>query len=79
MIIVDIMVNDEGKVIDVVMDGYVNYGEYGYDIVCVGVLVVLFGSVNVIMGLILEKLDINYEDDGGYFYIRSVDMNNKEV
>lgn len=79
MIIVDIIVNDEGKVIDVIMDGYVDYGEYGYDIVCVGVLVVLFGSVNVIIGLIFERLDINYDDNGGYFYIRSVDINNDEV
>ena len=38
----------------------------------------LFGSVNAIMGLTSEKPDINYEDDGGYFHIRSVDTNNKD-
>ena len=79
MITVDITVNDEGKVTDVVMDGHANHGEYGHDIVCAGASAVLFGSVNAIMGLTSEKPDINYEDDGGYFHIRSVDTNNKEA
>ena len=79
MITVDITVNDEGKVTDVVMDGHANHGEYGHDIVCAGASAVLFGSVNAIMGLTSEKPDINYEDDGGYFQIRSVDTNNKEA
>lgn len=79
MITVDITVNDEGKVTDVVMDGHANQGEYGHDIVCAGASAVLFGSVNAIMGLTSEKPDINYNDDGGHFHIRSVDTNNDEA
>ena len=79
MITVDITVDDEGKVTDVIMDGHANHGEYGHDIVCAGASAVLFGSVNAIMGLTSEKPDIDYDDDGGHFHIRSVDTNNKEA
>ena len=40
---------------------------------------VLFGSVNAIMGLTTEKPDIDYNDDGGHFHIRSVDTDNDEA
>ncbi len=78
MITVDITVNDEGKVTDVIMDGHADHGEYGHDIVCAGASAVLFGSVNAIIGLTSERPDINYDDNGGHFHIRSVDTNNDE-
>ena len=31
------------------------------------------------MGLTSEKPDIDYNDDGGHFHIRSVDTNNDEA
>ena len=40
---------------------------------------VLFGSVNAIIGLTSERPDINYDDNGGHFHIRSVDTNNDEA
>ncbi|MCG3399087.1 ribosomal-processing cysteine protease Prp [Staphylococcus massiliensis] len=79
MITVDISLNDEGQVTDVIMDGHADFDEHGKDIVCAGASAVLFGSVNAIIGLTSEKPDIDYEDDGGYFHIRSVDTNNKEA
>ncbi|WRN61900.1 ribosomal-processing cysteine protease Prp [Staphylococcus aureus] len=79
MITVDITVNDEGKVTDVIMDGDADHGEYGHDIVCAGASAVLFGSVNAIIGLTSERPDINYDDNGGHFHIRSVDTNNDEA
>ena len=79
MITVDVTVNDDGKVTDVIMDGHAGHGEYGYDIVCAGASAVLFGSVNAILGLTSEKPDIDYQDDGGYFHIRSVDLENDEA
>lgn len=79
MITVDITVNDEGKVTDVIMDGHADHGEYGHDIVCAGASAVLFGSVNAIIGLTSERPDINYDDNGGHFHIRSVDTNNDEA
>ncbi|HDA2145961.1 TPA: ribosomal-processing cysteine protease Prp [Staphylococcus aureus] len=79
MITVDITVNDEGKVTDVIMDGHADRGEYGHDIVCAGASAVLFGSVNAIIGLTSERPDINYDDNGGHFHIRSVDTNNDEA
>ena len=72
MITVDISINDEGKVTDVIMDGHANHGDYGYDIVCRG-FSCSFGSVNAILSLTSEKPDIDYDDDGGHFHIRSVD------
>ncbi|SQC24820.1 Predicted ribosomal protein [Staphylococcus aureus] len=78
MITVDITVNDEGKVTDVIMDGHADHGEYGHDIVCAGASAVLFGSVNAIIGLTSERPDINYDDNGGHFHIRS-DTNNDEA
>lgn len=54
-------------------------GEYGHDIVCAGASAVLFGSVNAIIGLTSERPDINYDDNGGHFHIRSVDTNNDEA
>ncbi|MFV0091561.1 ribosomal-processing cysteine protease Prp [Staphylococcus aureus] len=79
MITVDITVNDEGKVTDVIMAGHAGHGEYGHDIVCAGASAVLFGSVNAIIGLTSERPDINYDDNGGHFHIRSVDTNNDEA
>ena len=79
MITIDITINDSGKVTDVIMDGHANHGEYGHDIVCAGASAVLFGSVNAILGLTSEKPDIDYEDDGGHFHIRSVDTNNEQA
>ncbi|EKU49984.1 ribosomal-processing cysteine protease Prp [Staphylococcus massiliensis] len=79
MITVDISLNDEGQVTDVIMDGHADFDEHGKDIICAGASAVLFGSVNAIIGLTSEKPDIDYEDDGGYFHIRSVDTNNKEA
>ncbi len=79
MITVDISINDEGKVTDVIMDGHANHGDYGYDIVCAGASAVLFGSVNAILSLTSEKPDIDYDDDGGHFHIRSVDTNNEQA
>ncbi|WZC09260.1 ribosomal-processing cysteine protease Prp [Staphylococcus aureus] len=73
MITVDITVNDEGKVTDVIMDGHADHGEYA------GASAVLFGSVNAIIGLTSERPDINYDDNGGHFHIRSVDTNNDEA
>ena len=32
-----------------------------------------------ILGLTSEKPDIDYEDDGGHFHIRSVDTNNEQA
>lgn len=79
MITIDITINDSGKVTDVIMDGHANHGEYGHDIVCAGASAVLFGSVNAILGLTSEKPDIDYEDDGGHFHIRSVDTKNEQA
>lgn len=79
MITVDVSINEDGKVTDVIMDGHANHGEYGHDIVCAGASAVLFGSVNAILGLTSEKPDIDYEDDGGHFHIRSVDTNNEQA
>ncbi|ARJ13832.1 ribosomal-processing cysteine protease Prp [Staphylococcus lugdunensis] len=79
MITVDITVNDEGKVTDVIMDGHADYGDYGHDIVCAGASAVLFGSVNAIMGLTSEKPDIDYDDDGGHFHIRIVNLDNDDA
>lgn len=44
-----------------------------------GASAVLFGSVNAIIGLTSERPDINYDDNGGHFHIRSVDTNNDEA
>ena len=79
MIRVDITVNGAGRVTDIVMDGHADYGEHGSDIVCAGASAVVFGSVNAIMGLTSEKPDINYDDDGGHFHIRSVDVDNEQA
>ena len=79
MITVDVSINEDGKVTDVIMDGHANHGEYGHDIVCAGASAVLFGSVNAILGLTSEKPDIDYDDDGGHFHIRSVDTNNEQA
>ena len=78
MITVDITIDDEGKVTDVIMDGHADH-EYGHDIVCAGASAVLFGSVNAIMGLTSEKPDIDYDDDGGHFHIRSVDTTQRSA
>ena len=67
------------KATDVIMDGHADHGEYGHDIVCAGASAVLFGSVNAIIGLTSERPDINYDDNGGHFHIRSVDTNNDEA
>ncbi|MGV3244135.1 ribosomal-processing cysteine protease Prp [Staphylococcus sp. 11261D007BR] len=79
MINVEISLNDEGQVTDVIMTGHADYSEHGQDIVCAGASAVLFGSVNAIMGLTSEKPDIDYEDDGGYFHVRTVDASNEQA
>ena len=38
-----------------------------------------FGSVNAILSLTSENPDIDYDDDGGHFHIRSVDTNNEQA
>ncbi|AVP37241.1 cysteine protease [Staphylococcus felis] len=79
MINVDISLNDEGQVTDVIMTGHAGFAEYGQDIVCAGATAVLFGSVNAIMGLTSEKPDIDYDDDGGYFHVRTIDTSNEQA
>ncbi|REH74615.1 ribosomal-processing cysteine protease Prp [Staphylococcus felis] len=79
MINVDISLNDEGQVTDVIMTGHADFAEYGQDIVCAGATAVLFGSVNAIMGLTSEKPDIDYDDDGGYFHVRTIDTSNEQA
>ena len=79
MINVDITLNDEGRVTDIVMDGHADFAEHGSDIVCAGASAVVFGSVNAIIGLTSERPDIDYDDDGGYFHVRSVDTNNEQA
>ncbi|MBI5974185.1 ribosomal-processing cysteine protease Prp [Staphylococcus canis] len=79
MINVDISLNDEGQVSDVIMTGHADYAEHGQDIVCAGASAVLFGSINAIMGLTSEKPDIDYDDEGGYFHVRSVDPSNEQA
>ncbi|KRG10361.1 ribosomal-processing cysteine protease Prp [Staphylococcus sp. NAM3COL9] len=79
MITVDVTLNKAGQVTDVIMDGHAEYGEYGHDIVCAGASAVIFGSVNAIMGLTNEKPDIDYNDDGGHFHVRSVDATNEKA
>ncbi|ERS92576.1 hypothetical protein SSIM_11215 [Staphylococcus simulans UMC-CNS-990] len=61
------------------MDGHAEHGEYGHDIVCAGASAVLFGSVNAILGLTSERPDIDYDDDGGYFHLRSVNVNDEQA
>lgn len=48
------------------MSGYVDFVEYGSDLVCVGVFFIVFGMVNVI----LEVCDFEFviEELEGYFY-----------
>ncbi|QLK85980.1 ribosomal-processing cysteine protease Prp [Staphylococcus sp. 17KM0847] len=79
MVDVDITLNDEGRVTDVVMKGHADFAEHGQDIVCAGASAVLFGSINAIMGLTSERPDIDYDDDGGYFHVRSVDTSNEQA
>ncbi len=79
MINVDIKLNDEGQITDVIMDGHADFAEHGQDIVCAGASAVVFGSVNAIIGLTAERPDIDYSDDGGYFYVRSVDTSNEQA
>ncbi|MCO6062521.1 ribosomal-processing cysteine protease Prp, partial [Pseudomonas sp. MOB-449] len=62
-----------------IMDGHADHGEYGHDIVCAGASAVLFGSVNAIIGLTSKRPDIDDDDNGGHFHIRSVDTNNDEA
>lgn len=79
MINVDIKLNDEGQITDVIMDGHADFAEHGQDIVCAGASAVVFGSVNAIIGLTAERPDIDYNDDGGYFHVRSVDTSNEQA
>lgn len=79
MIKIDVSFNEEGQVTDVIMDGHAEHGEYGHDIVCAGASAVLFGSVNAILGLTSERPDIDYDDDGGYFHLRSVNVNDEQA
>ena len=79
MIKVDISLNDEGQVTDIIMSGHADSGEYGKDIVCAGGSAVVFGTTNAIIGLTDETPDIDYSDDGGYFHIRSVNLENEQA
>lgn len=79
MIKVDISLNDEGQVTDIIMSGHADSGEYGKDIVCAGASAVVFGTTNAIIGLTDETPDIDYSDDGGYFHIRSVNLENEQA
>ena len=68
-----------GEITSFSMSGHAEAGPYGYDIVCAGASAVLFGSVNAILGLTSERPDIDYDDDGGYFHLRSVNVNDEQA
>ncbi len=59
--------------------GHADHGEYGHDMVYCWSFSCILGSVNAIIGLTSERPDINYDDNGGHFHIRSVDTNNDEA
>ena len=52
---------------------------FGIDRVWSGASAVLVFSVNAILGLTWENPDIDYDDEGGHFHIRSVDSYIKEA
>lgn len=59
---------NDGGILFFEMMGYVDFVEYGWDFVCVGVMVVVFGVVNVVIVLVFFELIFDIGEDGGYFY-----------
>lgn len=79
MITVDISLNQEGQVTDIEMSGHADSDEYGKDLVCAGASAVVFGSANAIIGMTDESPDIDMSEDGGYFHLRSVNLENEQA
>ncbi|MFD1362929.1 ribosomal-processing cysteine protease Prp [Lentibacillus salinarum] len=51
------------------LSGHAASGPYGYDLVCAGVSAVSFGSVNAVMTLSGEDLEIDQGDEGGFLRV----------
>ncbi len=67
----------DGRIVNIMVKGHSDFGEYGQDIVCAAVSVYLTNTINTLTELVKVEDNLEYEIGQGHF-ILNVDYSNMD-